>query len=133
MKHHSQYLVAVVALTMSAAAAPLAIAASTETQAGGNPAFDNQSTVAGRSVNEPQGNFDTWAHDWSTGHHGRITRDAYMEEMGRRWDAKDANRQGLTPSEVSELTGRVDSNALPARTGSGVQAGNMGPGNMKGK
>ena len=38
-----------------------------------------------------------------------------------------------TPAEVSELTGNVDSSAGPALEGSGVQPGNMGPGNAKGQ
>jgi hypothetical protein len=45
----------------------------------------------------------------------------------------DANRQGLTPAQVSRLTGKVDSNAPVPSTGTGVQPGNMGPGNSKGK
>ena len=45
----------------------------------------------------------------------------------------DSNRQGLAPADVSRITGSVDSNAQAPLTGSGVQAGNMGPGNSKGK
>ena len=45
----------------------------------------------------------------------------------------DANRGGLSPAEASRLTGRVDSNAPAPLSGSGVQPGNMGPGNSKGK
>lgn len=76
---------------------------------------------------------DTWANDYAARNHGRISRQAYMDEMSRRWDAMDRNQQGLTPAEVSHLSGHVDSNALPGRTGSSVQAGNMGPGNQKGQ
>jgi len=39
----------------------------------------------------------------------------------------------LTPAEVSRIYGNVDSAAQAPLTGSGVQAGNMGPGNSKGK
>jgi hypothetical protein len=74
---------------------------------------------------------DNWATDYATKNNGRITRKAYMDEMGRRWDAMDRNQQGLTPAEVSRIYGNVDSAAGPARTGSGVQGGNMGPGNQK--
>ena len=73
----------------------------------------------------------SWADDYAAHNNGRVSRQAYMDEMGRRWDAMDRNQQGLTPAEVSHLTGKVDSSAGPARTGSGVQAGNMGPGNQK--
>lgn len=74
---------------------------------------------------------DTWAETYAGQNKGRISRQAYLNEMSRRWDAIDQNQQGLTPAEVSRLYGNVDSAAGPARTGSGVQAGNMGPGNQK--
>ena len=74
---------------------------------------------------------DSWASDYAAKNNGRITRKAYMDEMSRRWDAMDRNQQGLTPAEVSRMYGNVDSAAAPARTGSGVQGGNMGPGNQK--
>ena len=74
---------------------------------------------------------DSWATDYATKNNGRISRKAYMDEMGRRWDSMDKSQQGLTPADVSRMYGNVDSAAAPARTGSGVQAGNMGPGNQK--
>ncbi|HVO87622.1 MAG TPA: hypothetical protein VMV45_03695 [Casimicrobiaceae bacterium] len=73
-----------------------------------------------------------WATDYAGRNRGRVSRKAYMDEMERRWDAADRSRQGLTPAEVSRLYGNVDSAAPPPRTGSGVQPGNMGPGNSKG-
>jgi hypothetical protein len=88
---------------------------------------------SGVAVTTGTTDMDTWVNDYSTRNNGRITRQAYLDEMGRRWDAMDANRQGLTPAQVSRLTGKVDSNATAPLTGSGVQAGNMGPGNAKGK
>jgi hypothetical protein len=87
--------------------------------------------VAGVPVT--QDDLDAWTRDYSTRNHGRITRQAYLDEVGRRWDAMDRSHQGLTPAEVSHLTGRVDSNAPAPLTGNGVQPGNMGPGNSKGK
>ncbi|HSV19066.1 MAG TPA: hypothetical protein VLR71_11685 [Casimicrobiaceae bacterium] len=74
---------------------------------------------------------DSWANDYAAKNNGRISRKAYMDEMSRRWEAMDRNQQGLTPAEVSRMYGNVDSAAAPARTGSGVQGGNMGPGNQK--
>jgi len=53
----------------------------------------------------------------ATKNNGRISRKAYMDEMGRRWDAMDRNQQGLTPAEVSRIYGNVDSAAGPARSG----------------
>lgn len=117
------------------AAAILGMTAGTTIAAdsGGNTNSKTQSSVA-RQEGVPEqstGDAATWERGYAAQHNGRISRDAYMEEMGRRWDALDRNRQGLTPSEVSRLTGHVDSSAPPALTGSGVQAGNMGPGNSK--
>jgi hypothetical protein len=105
----------------------------------------------------PGGNgLSAWAETQASSNNGRIARDAYMSEAGRRfdaldqtthrgltrqqylddlgrqWDAMDRDHQGLTPAQVSRLTGKVDVDASgPARTGSGAQAGNMGPGNSK--
>jgi len=85
---------------------------------------------------------------------GIIREDAYLDEMGRRWDADpnhtgsrslylegqrarweavDPSNRGLSPAQVSELTGNVDTSAGPTISGTGVQAGNMGPGNAKGQ
>ena len=98
---------------------------------------------------------DTWAADQARENNGRISRDAYMQEMGRRWDANpnrtgtrdaylgelrkqwdaaDRDHRGLTPADVSKMTGKVDSSteSMP-KSGSGVQPGNMGPGSTKGQ
>ena len=61
------------------------------------------------------------------------TRSIYLDDLRARWEGMDPANQGLTPAEVSELTGNVDSSALPSESGTGVQPGNMGPGNMKGQ
>jgi len=99
--------------------------------------------------------FEGWANETAVKNNGRISRDAYMNEMGRRWDAMpshqgtrdaylnglrtrwddmDRSGQGLTPAQVSKLSGNVDSSTagLP-KSGSGVQPGNMGPANSKGQ
>jgi len=77
--------------------------------------------------------WNSWYDAQAKRNNGRISRQAYMDEVGRRWDSMDSSKQGLTPAEVSRMYGNVDSAAGPARTGSGVQPGNMGPGNQKGK
>ncbi|MEP6678624.1 MAG: hypothetical protein ABJB78_04950 [Betaproteobacteria bacterium] len=97
--------------------------------------------------------FDNWANGVATQNNGRVPRDLYLDEMGRqwettgrpmgtrdeyvkslrgRWQTMDPDNRGLTPAEVSKMTGNVDSStsALP-KSGSGVQPGNMGPGNTK--
>lgn len=129
-----------VAIAAALAAAPVAAVAQTTVQT--RPATDQGygATVGGSvsgspsaRVPAPQDDLDLWMQDYSVRNDGRISREAYLDEMGRRWDAMDANRGGLSPAEVSRLTGRVDSNAPSPLSGSGVQPGNMGPGNSKGK
>lgn len=97
-------------------------------------------TVSGNVSGDPgsglpltQSDLDEWMRNESVRGNGRITRRAYLDYMGQRWDAMDTTHQGLTPTEVSRLTGHVDSNAPAPLTGSGQQPGNMGPGNSKGK
>ena len=99
--------------------------------------------------------FEGWANNTATQYNGRIPRDVYLNEMGRRWDTTpnhqgsrdaylsdlrtrwdqvDRDNRGLTPAEVSRFSGKVDSStSVVPKTGSGVQAGDMGPGNVKGK
>ncbi len=38
---------------------------------------------------------------WMSTHQGRITRQEYMDEVGRRWDRMDANKQGLTSEQIN--------------------------------
>jgi hypothetical protein len=99
--------------------------------------------------------FEGWANETATTNNGRISRELYLNEMGRRWDADanhvgtreaylrelgtrwdkmDRDKHGLTPAQISEMTGKVDSGTsrLP-QSGSGVQPGNMGPANSKGQ
>jgi hypothetical protein len=99
--------------------------------------------------------FEGWANDTAVRYNGRIPRDIYLDEMGRRWDADPGHRGtrdlylielrsrwdladryngGLTPAEISRMTGNVDSStAGMPKSGAGVQAGNMGPANSKGQ
>ena len=113
-------------------------------------AADNTNSKSGPSA------ADGWVDKYAAEHQGRISRQAYMDEMGRRFDAMDNSKlngmtrqaylddlasqwttyerdnAGLTPAEVSRITGKVDvGNASVPRTGSGVQSGNMGPQNVR--
>jgi hypothetical protein len=49
--------------------------------------------------------FSGWTSDYSKSHQGRVSRQAYMDEAGRRWDAMDKNRQGLTSDEINRTYG----------------------------
>ena len=99
-------------------------------------------------------NIQSWADQTAVQNGGVIREDAYLDEMGRRWDANpnhtgsrslylqdmrarweavDPSNQGLSPAQVSELTGNVDKSAGPTISATGVQPGNMRPGNAKGQ
>ncbi|MEO6929161.1 MAG: hypothetical protein ABI190_08345 [Casimicrobiaceae bacterium] len=49
--------------------------------------------------------FNTWMHDYSKTNHGRISREAYMNEAGRRWDMMDAKHEGLTTDQINSMYG----------------------------
>ncbi|MEO8738587.1 MAG: hypothetical protein ABI537_02655 [Casimicrobiaceae bacterium] len=51
------------------------------------------------------GSMSEWSTEYSKSNQGRISRQAYMDESGRRWDAMDKNRQGLTSEEVGRMNG----------------------------
>lgn len=55
-------------------------------------------------INDPS-SFSSWADSYSHNHHGRISRQAYMEEAGRRWDSMDRNGKGLTTAEIDRIYG----------------------------
>ena len=76
---------------------------------------------------------DEMGRRWDANPNHSGMRSIYLEDLRARWEGMDPTNQGLTPAQVSELTGNVDSSALPSESGTGVQPGNMGPGNMKGQ
>ena len=132
-----------------------------KSNSGAAPMTPPTSTARGTADNTnsktgPTANPDGWATTHAGQNQGRVSRQAYMDEMGRRYDSMDKAKQagttrqaylddlgqkwktmdrddkGLTPAEVSRITGKVDvSNSALPRTGSDVQAGNMGPTNSK--
>jgi hypothetical protein len=126
-------------LTVTAALAVAPAAALAQSQPSADHGYGT-GTVSGNVSGDPsaglpvtQSDVDEWMRNESVQHNGVITRRAYFDYLGRRWDAIDTRQQGLTPSEVSRLTGHVDSSAPAPLTGTGEQPGNMGPGNAKGK
>ena len=73
--------------------------------------------------------FGGWMTDYSQSNSGRISRDAYMREQQRRWDALDKENRGLTVDEINRGYGYTWSTPTPM--GSNANPGNMGPGNVK--
>ncbi len=53
----------------------------------------------------PATSFSSWMTDHSRANQGRIARDAYMQEAGRRWDSMDRDRQGLTAEQINGMYG----------------------------
>lgn len=74
--------------------------------------------------------FSGWMDDHARTNQGRITRDAYMREQERRWDAADTQRRGLTIDEINHAYGY---GGTPTPMGTTVNPSNMGPGNVKGQ
>lgn len=130
--------------TGSGAAARTATTPHSETRPmADTPSIRNDSTMSTPRMNQdksdlaPRGQSsdlegqDAWADRHAEQNNGRISREDYMHEMSRRWDAMDPNHRGLTPAEVGHLYGSVDSAADPVHTGSGMRTGNMRPGTPK--
>src|ERR1700682_6717708 len=65
--------------------------------------------------------FEGWANDTAVRYNGRIPRDIYLDEMGRRWDA-DAGHRGTRELYLIELRGRWDGSG---RGTSGLTRGEM--------
>ena len=77
----------------------------------------------------PAGSFSGWITDYSKNNQGRISRQAYMDEVGRRWDAADTRREGMTIEQINRAYGYG-----PQRdpvTGTSTAPGNLGPNNTK--
>jgi hypothetical protein len=49
--------------------------------------------------------FGTWMQGYSSAHSGRISREAYMNEAGRRWDEMDREHRGLTTEQINSMYG----------------------------
>jgi hypothetical protein len=65
------------------------------------------------SLVAPATSFPGWMTDYSKSNQGRISRDAYMQESARRWDAMDQERRGLTVDEVTRLYGYPSGGPMP--------------------
>lgn len=92
-----------------------------------------QSTTGANNQSPRLPDLDSWVDQYGTAHNGRITRQEFMDEMGQRWDTLDAQRRGyMTPEEARGIYS-TEQETRPARTGSDVTPGYMGPGSSKGK
>jgi hypothetical protein len=60
---------------------------------------DNSNSV----IDPASPSYHTWMHDSSMKNHGYISRQEYMDEMGRRWDRMDRDHRGLTTAQIDSL------------------------------
>ena len=99
-----------------------------------SPLGKTPDSTAGANDQSPRlPDLNTWVDQYGTAHNGRITRDEFMDQMGQRWDTLDAEHRGyMTPDEARGIYS-TDQAARPARSGSEVTPGYMGPGSSKGK
>lgn len=51
-------------------------------------------TERGDQGDTKSANFDQWMSDYAAAHEGRITRDQFLDQMGRRFDAADTSNRG---------------------------------------
>ena len=77
----------------------LALAMTLGTPASAQTASGSDSSGGGGTT-ASSGTFQGWLNKHKS---GRITRQEYMEEVGRRWDTMDRTRQGLTYDEINRL------------------------------
>lgn len=99
-----------------------------------NPLMPGPQSVGGseRMDNTNAAPLDAWIDDYAAAHQGRIDREVLLDQMGHRWDAIDAQRRGyLTPEEARGIY-LPRQTVRPARSGSDVAPGYMGPGSTKG-
>ena len=73
--------------------------------------------------------FQGWMSDYSTKHDGRISRDAYLQESARRWDALDNEKRGLSLEEVNRAYGYPGPPTMNKDTA--PPANQSGPGTVK--
>jgi len=69
--------------------------------------------------------FSGWMSDYSKANNGRISRDAYLKEAERRWDAMDKDRKGLTVEQINQAYGY----GPPLDTRPGAMGSNNAKGN----
>jgi len=70
-----------------------------------NAATTTAAGAADNSNSRSAPTMQSWMSDYSSSNKGYISRRAYMDEMGRRWDAMDRNQQGLTTDQINSMYG----------------------------
>jgi hypothetical protein len=79
----------------------------------------------GSTADKPETNtFQSWLNTHSAKNNGRVSRQVYMDEAGRRWDSMDQNKVGLTTEEINRIYYNPSARlGGPTATGSGEKKG----------
>ena len=102
MNNYKMLLPAViVGLSLGVATTASAQATSTPPTGMNNAAAPDNNMKASAQNNS----FSGWMTEYSKSHDGRISRQAYMDEAGKRWDTTDKNSQGLTSDQINGMYG----------------------------
>jgi len=118
-----------IATAVAAAIMSIGIAAAQTPNAGttsSTGAADNTNSKSAPSV-------QSWMHDYSARNKGYISRQAYMDEMGRRWDTMDRNNQGLTTDQINSMYGYTGSQPSPGMVKPQTNATNPSGTELKGQ
>ena len=60
---------------------------------------------SGGGVTASTDTFQSWLNVQAGKSKGRVSRQMYMEEMGRRWDTMDRDKSGLTTTQIYGMYG----------------------------
>jgi hypothetical protein len=105
MKYSSKKLGTALIVACGLAMAPVAPAQNMDSQNQGKPKVGS-----GASMDNPS-SFGKWTDEYARNHNGRISRQAYMDEAGRRWDSMDRGSKGLTTADINRLYGGGSGNS----------------------
>jgi hypothetical protein len=64
------------------------------------PLTDNRAAAG-----SDQSSFNGWMGTYATKNNGYVSRQAYLDEAGRRWDSMDRNHRGLTTEQINQMYG----------------------------
>lgn len=95
---------------------------------GAGPSSARGSAPSGSEANAGgSGTFSGWLAESQRKNAGKVSRQAYMDEVGRRWDQADSDKQGLSVDQIN----RTYSLGATGAAGVNTAPGNMGPNNAK--
>jgi len=118
MNKQSKVSTLLVALALGAG---MSLTASAQSSGGGDGGGVTASAPKGGS--STNASFGGWMHEHSMKNSGRVSRQAYMDESGRRWDTMDADKKGLTTAQINLLYGTPGAMGGPTATNKNEKKG----------